>query len=390
MRKKILLVRATPNDLDINGYNVQQIGLGKVFVKLGYDYDFITFKRDGKNCKEVVFFEENGHVAKVIEKPRFRFFRWGINFDVARKEFLNQYDLIICQEYYQLQTYLCAKASSKVVLYNGPYYNLFMPKWFSPIYDKLIGPKLNKLIKYKFVKSVLSEQFLASKGYNGLYNIGVGLDTSRFDNVTEIKPETQELIDFMKRNRCILYVGALSSRKNYPFLLETYQKVLEYAPDVKFVMIGKSVVSAFAKLVGIKDEAYAAKYYNKLPQKVKNGICHVKRIENSQLKFIYPLAKAFLLPSKLEIFGMVLLEAMYLGTPVITSRNGGSMTLIDGKGTGQVIPEFNAEKWAAAVMKFVDNPEYTAEVKKNAAALIRNEYNWYVLANKFLDISKTI
>lgn len=387
--KKILLVRATANDLDINGYNVQQIGLGKVFVQLGYDYDFITFKRDGKNCKEIVFFEENGHVAKVIEKPRFRFFRWGFNFDVARKEFLNQYDLIICQEYYQLQTYLCAKASSKVVLYNGPYYNMFMPKWFSPIYDKLIGPKLNKLIKYKFVKSVLSEKFLASKGYDGLYNIGVGLDTSRFDNVTEIKPETQKLIDFMKQNRCILYVGALSSRKNYPFLLETYQKVLEYAPDVKFVMIGKSVVSAYAKLVGIKDEAYAAKYYNKLPQKVKNGIYHVKRVENSQLKFIYPLAKAFLLPSKLEIFGMVLLEAMYLGTPVITSRNGGSMTLIDGKGTGQVVPEFNAEKWAAAVMKFVDNPEYTAEVKKNAAALIRNEYNWYVLANKFLDISKT-
>ena len=43
MKKKILLVRATPNDLDINGYNVQQVGLGKVFVKMGYDYDFITF-----------------------------------------------------------------------------------------------------------------------------------------------------------------------------------------------------------------------------------------------------------------------------------------------------------------------------------------------------------
>ncbi len=388
--KKILLVRATPNDLDINGYNVQQIGIGKVFVKLGYDYDFITFKRDGKSCKEIVFFEENGHVAKVIEKPRFRFFRWGINFGIARKEFLDQYDLIICQEYYQLQTYLCSKASSKVVLYNGPYYNLFMPKWFSPIYDKFIGPKLNRQIKYKFVKSVLSEQFLASKGYDSLYNIGVGLDTSRFDNETEIKPETQKLIDFMNQNRCILYVGALSSRKNYPFLLETYQKVLEYDPDIKFVMIGKSVVSALAKLVGIKDEAYAAKFYNKLPQNVKDGIYHIKRIENSQLKFIYPLAKAFLLPSKLEIFGMVLLEAMYLGTPVITSRNGGSTTLIDGRETGQIVAEFDAEKWAAAVMKFVDNPEYTTKVKKNAAELIRDEYNWFVLANKFLTISKTI
>ena len=36
-KKKILLVRSTPNDLDINGYNVQQVGLGKVFCDMGYD-----------------------------------------------------------------------------------------------------------------------------------------------------------------------------------------------------------------------------------------------------------------------------------------------------------------------------------------------------------------
>ena len=33
--KNILLVRATPNDLDINAYNVQQIGIGKSFVNKG-------------------------------------------------------------------------------------------------------------------------------------------------------------------------------------------------------------------------------------------------------------------------------------------------------------------------------------------------------------------
>lgn len=389
MSKKILLVRATPNDLDINGYNVQQVGLGKVFVKMGYDYDFITFKKDGKSCKEFVFFEEGGHRAKVIEKPRHRFFRWGINTEIAKKEFLDQYDLIICQEYYQLQSYLCSKASNKVVLYSGPYYNLFMPKWFSPIYDRIIGPKLNKQVNYKFVKSVLAEKFLTEKGYENLYNIGVGLDTSRFDNEHTVKPETQQLVDFMTKNRCILYIGALSDRKNVPFLLETYQKVLEKVPDVKFVMIGKSVINPLKKLIGKKDSDYEKECMANVPQNVRDGILRIQRIENPQLKYIYPLAKAFLLPSKLEIFGMVLLEAMYLGTPVVTSYNGGSMTLIDGRETGQMVPEFDATKWADAIMKYLNDPDYTSRVTKNASDLIRDEYNWPVIAKKFLTISGT-
>lgn len=388
MGKKILLIRATPNDLDINGYNVQQVGLGKVFVQMGYDYDFITFKKDGRKCKEYVFFEEGGHRAKVIEKPRHRFFRWGINFEIAKKEFLNQYDLIICQEYYQLQSYLCSKASDKVVLYSGPYYNIFMPKWFSPLYDTFIGPKLNKQVNYKFVKSVLAERFLAEKGYTNLHNIGVGLDTSRFDDEHSIKPETQELIDFMKKNRCILYVGALSDRKNVPFLLKTYEKVLKDAPDVKFVMIGKSVINPWKKLIGKKDEDYEKECMSQIPQEVKDGILRIQRIENPQLKYIYPLAKAFLLPSKLEIFGMVLLEAMYLGTPVVTSYNGGSMTLIDGRETGQVVSAFDAGKWAEAIMKYLNDPDYTAFITRNASELIRAEYKWPVIAKKFLRISK--
>lgn len=389
-KKKILLVRSTPNDLDINGYNVQQVGLGKVFCDMGYDYDFITFKKKGSTCKEFVFYENNGFKATCIEKPRKRFLRWGVNLEVASKKFLAQYDLIICQEYYQLESYLISRHTDKMVLYSGPYYNLFMPKWFSPIYDKLIGPRLNKNVKYKFVKSVLAEEFLKSKGYDGLYNIGVGLDTSRFDNETQMKDSTRELVNFMKANKCILYIGALSERKNVPFLLDTYEKVLRHDPSVKFVMIGRSIINPLKKLYGKKDVDYEKECFNKIPQHVKDGIYRVQRIENPQLKYIYPLAKAFLLPSKLEIFGMVLLEAMYLKTPVVASFNGGSMTLINGRESGIMVKDFDSDLWADAIMKYINNPEYTKMVTENAEKIIREEYNWPIIAQKFLSISKTI
>ncbi len=384
MTKKILLIRNTPYDAIPNEYNIQEMGIGKAFCRLGYNYDHICFKK--KDQKEWTFYEQNGCCAKYIEKPRTRFIRWGYNGSLLEKEFLEQYDIIISREYYQIMTYLLAKNGKNVSMYNGPYYNLFMFKFFSPIYDFLFTKSLNKNLKGKFVKSVLSKEFLEKKGYTDVVNVGVGLDTERFDNEIEIKPETQVLIDYMQQNRCLLYVGALSDRKNYPFLLDVYKKVLAKCPDVKFVMIGKSKVSALAKLFGIKDDAYAKKYFDRLPKNVQDGIYHVPSIDNAQLKFIYPLARAFLLPSKLEIFGMVLLEAMYLGAPVISSRNGGSMTIIEGHDSGIIIDRFDVDLWANAAVKLIEHPQETAAMVARGKEIVTKEYSWDAIAKKMLKV----
>lgn len=385
--KQILLVRSTPNDLDINAYNVQQVGIGKSLVNKGYNYDFITFKKHAPR-KETVFYEKDGCRAKCIELPRTRVLRWGINTDICKKEFLDQYDLIICQEYYQLETYLISCKSNRVAMYTGPYYNMFLPKCFSPIYDFFFTKKINQQIPYKFVKSVLAYDFMEKKGYTGLTNVGVALDTSRFADV-EILPETKQLIDFMKANQCLLYVGSLIERKNYPFLLETYKKMLQRNPEIKLVLIGKSKVSGVEKYLGKKDSAYAAKYDKMLTEKEKAGIYHLERLANPQLRYIYPLAKAFLLPSILEIFGMVLLEAMYFGAPVVSSRNGGSLTLMaDGK-CGQIVEEFDAEKWCDAISKYLDDPQYAKNVADAAMKKVKEEYTWDAITQKMLDISGT-
>lgn len=383
--KNILLVRATPNDLDINAYNVQQVGIGKSFVNKGFNYDFITFKKDAPR-KETVFYEKDGCRAKCIELPRKRFLRWGINTEICDEDFLDKYDLIICQEYYQLQTYLMSCKSDKVVMYTGPYYNMFMPKFLSPIYDLSLTKKLNRQIKHKFVKSVLAYEFMEKKGYTGLVNVGVALDTTRFEHV-EIKPETQKLMQYMRENTCLLYVGSLIERKNYPFLLDVYKRVLQKRPDIKLVLIGKSKVSAVEKLLGKKDADYAKKYDARLTDVEKAGIYHLERLDNPQLKYIYPLAKAFLLPSKLEIFGMVLLEAMYFGAPVVSSRNGGSLTLMADGLCGQIVEEFDVDKWCDAILRYVDNPDYAASIAEAGKRIIREEYTWDFITDKMLSVT---
>lgn len=382
MGKKFLYVRTGPYDLNLNSYNVQEIGLAKAFCMQGYNIDIIIFKT--KDQKQWTLLEHNGCKVQCIELPRFRWFRWGINLNLCKKEFLSQYDYVISSEYMQLQTYLLSKKVKNMYIYNGPYYNLFMFKWSSFIYDFLFTKEINQRVKHIFTKSILAEQYLRHKGYENITTVGVGLDIERFKNEEPINPTTQQLINYMKQHKCILYVGALSERKNFPFMLEVYKKVLEYDSNIKFVMIGKSVINPYAKLIGKKDEDYENSFLTKLPPKIKEGIYRLNKIENSQLKYIYPLAKAFLLPSKQEIFGMVLLEAMYLGAPVISSKNGGSMTLIHNKNTGQIINKFDAKEWSNAIIKYITDNNYTKQTVIRAYNLIKDEYNWNVITQKML------
>ena len=72
-------------------------------------------------------------------------------------------------------------------------------------------------------------------------------------------------------------------------------------------------------------------------------------------------------------------------TPVITSLNGGSSTLIEGRNTGQIVETFDVDKWVAAIFKYVDNPIFRETTTSKAYKLVRDEFNWKVLAQKMLD-----
>ena len=383
---KILYVATPPYDLDPNSYNVQGIGLGKAFCRLGYDFDCIRFKK--KNPHEWKLYEHQGCSLNYIEKERLRLFRWGLNSSLLKKDFLDGYDYVIVREYYQIMADLIARRHPAVYLYSGHYYDPFMFPFTSPLYDALFTKDMNSHLRATFVKSPLAKQFLQGKGYERVFDIGVGLDTERFDTVSLPDAGTKELMEFMTRNRCVLFVGNLSEVKNYRFLLQLFQELLERFPDLKLVAIGKSKQSAIEKLKGHPDESYAKTIENDFPDSVIKAIHHIERVENPQLKFIYPLAKAFILPSVSEIFGMVLLEAMYLGAPVVTSTHGGSTSLLSIPGAGAMLPSFDVREWADATSKFIEDEKFASDTVSEARRRIVQDFTWDSIAKKMLDVIK--
>lgn len=383
--KKVLFVRTPPYDYSFGKYNVQQIGMGKAFCEMGIDFDFVTFKK--KNFTSWTAYENNGHKCTVIEVSRLKLFRWGISKKVLRKSFLKQYDLVISQEYYQIMTYLIAKRNPNTVMYTGPYWNLFHSKVTSILYDLIFTKKINQLIKYKFAKSELAKSFLEKKGYTNVFDLGVGLEFDSYNNVT-IKNSTKDILNRLNNSRFLLYVGRIDKNKNTKFLLSVFEKVLCKYPDVKLVVIGKCQQTVLNRLLHKSNNKYLESLLKKHSKLLTDNVIHIESIENNQLQFLYSKASAFLLPSVFEIFGMVLLEAMYFGAPVISSFNGGATSLIKNDEFGQIIESFNLDAWAAAVFRYLEDEEYASVVKKNAKNNVLNNYNWNSIVKKMLETMK--
>ena len=83
---------------------------------------------------------------------------------------------------------------------------------------------------------------------------------------------------------------------------------------------------------------------------------------------------------------MVLLEAMYLGTPVISSLNGGSKTMINTDENGIVIEDYDVDKWVEAINKYLTDIGFRNEILHNARKTIEDNYTWDKIAQKMLAV----
>ena len=374
MRKKILYVRSGPYKLSFDSYNLQEVGLGAAFCEQGYDFDIVYYS--DKDYDQVV--SNNGGTLRILWRKGIKILRTGIYFKVLKKDFLSQYDIVFTSEYSQLMSVLIAKRHSNTYLYNGPYYNLFKLPFIQVFYDKLYGKKINKLMRKVFCKTEMAKEFIAPKGITNTVVTGVGLDDSKFINETEINDTTKALLNTMSGSRCMLYVGQIIQRKNVDFIIRSFISLKEMGKyeDVKLVLVGKG------------DASYTKYCKSLIPEYMLEDVVWCEHIKNAQMKFIYQNVDAFLLPSVQEIFGMVLLEAMYFNCPVISSYSAGASTLIRENENGIIIKTFDEEQWKISMAKVLDDKQFATKLGNNAGMTIREEFMWNKIVEKMLKYVK--
>lgn len=105
----------------------------------------------------------------------------------------------------------------------------------------------------------------------------------------------------------------------------------------------------------------------------------------SSLPYYYSAADVLIMPSHYESFGMVALEAMACGTPVVASQVGGLAFLIQDGVTGFVVPGGDHLALTERLTQLLSQPELRQRLGEQAAAYAR-DYAWEKITSRILDL----
>jgi glycosyltransferase involved in cell wall biosynthesis len=98
----------------------------------------------------------------------------------------------------------------------------------------------------------------------------------------------------------------------------------------------------------------------------------------------------FALPSKGEGFGLVYLEAMACGKPVIGGAHGGAPEVIEDGKTGYLVPHGDAVQLATAIETLLADPALAQEMGRRGKQRVENEFRFSVFAKSFRKILREL
>ena len=99
-------------------------------------------------------------------------------------------------------------------------------------------------------------------------------------------------------------------------------------------------------------------------------------VENNQLPAVYNSFSVAVSPSYSESFGVVAVEAMSCGCPVITSDADGFTEVVEDGVTGFIVPKGNPKAIAEAIQKFIDNPGLRETMGRAGRSRVIELYKW--------------
>jgi glycosyltransferase involved in cell wall biosynthesis len=171
----------------------------------------------------------------------------------------------------------------------------------------------------------------------------------------------------MDNEKIILFVGRLVYEKGIQNLIAAMPKILSNYHDAKLIIAGKGgmidELRAQVDSLGLGNKVYFTGYLN-----------------SKQVKKMYKCADIAVFPSTYEPFGIVALEAMLSGNPVVTSDVGGLNEIVEHGVNGMKSYAGNANSIADSILTLLFDQKLCGEIVKNAQAKVKEQYNWQKIA----------
>ncbi|GIQ68408.1 glycosyltransferase family 1 protein [Xylanibacillus composti] len=199
----------------------------------------------------------------------------------------------------------------------------------------------------------------------------LGVDTERFKPADPAKRQAARSAYQLNRCFAILFAGRLIPRKGVHVLIQATRLVQKKVPHAKLMIVGRGKqpyirsLKAQAKKAGV-----AAAFIGKVP--------------HSKMHRLYQAADCFVCPSQLhEAFGLVNVEAMSAGVPVIASSIGGIKEIIQHGKNGYLVRNYRSpESFAAYIIKLANKKTTAAYISRMGRDTAVRQFNWQRTADR--------
>ena len=228
-------------------------------------------------------------------------------------------------------------------------------------------------IAYRMPDLVISNSKESAEHFQGVIPASKALRWVSISNPCKLNPSKLQR-EIQQGELKVLSVGRLEFQKNHALLVESFRLVLNELPLAKLTICG--IGSEKSKLVELAEDL-----------KIVDRIDFIDFLSGDELWSVYLNANLFVLSSRYEGFGNVIVEALSSGLPVISVRcRGGANSLISDLDSCEIVENYNSEVLSKAIITKAE------ELKRglNTAELVAkaNDYSSDVIAFKYLDSIK--
>jgi len=207
----------------------------------------------------------------------------------------------------------------------------------------------------------------ASKYVSGEFSIiPNGIDLRRFNQ--DVKP----MPGYDNGMINILFVGRLEKRKGANYLLNAYARLKKEHPNIRLIIVGPGV-------------NLRRRYELKVRLSRLKDVVFTGGVSYEDLPRYYQTADIFCAPATgKESFGIVLLEAMALGKPIVATSIEGYSSVVTHGEQGLLVPPKNSKALAEALERLVNDTALRRRLGEKGLLAVRN-YDWPLVARRVLD-----
>jgi phosphatidylinositol alpha-mannosyltransferase len=207
----------------------------------------------------------------------------------------------------------------------------------------------------------------AHEHFPGYYNIiPNGVDIDHFS------PDVSPIDEFCDGKLNILFVSRLEKRKGLNYLLEAFKQVKQEIPNCRLIIVGPGT-------------RLRRKYEKNVARSSLKDVVFTGLVSYEELPRYYKTADVFCAPATgRESFGIILLEAMAVGKPIVASNIDGYASVLTHNVEGLLVPPRDKEMLARALLSLLNDESLRREMgaKGRAKAL---KYSWERIAQSVLN-----